>query len=591
MQIIPSPTQPVPFIPDNAPFSAEQRAWLNGFLAGIYSNTPGSAQAPATPITLLWGSQTGTCETLSRKTAKFLKQRGFEPNISDLSEYNVDTLVDEELLLLLTSTYGDGEAPDNAKAFYKYIHSDEAFELSKVKFAVFALGDRNYTHFCKAGIDLDKRLAVLGAKRLVARVDSDTDYEENFGKWLEAVAEALNPFRAKEPDALSSSVSGLLDEEEEQEPTYSRKNPYRAQVVQCRSLNGEGSSKDVRHVEIDLGDSGMTYEAGDAIGVFPKNCLELVDELIAKLRLNPLEKVSHAGYSGSLRELLVERFDINKLSRPLIAAYQAHVRSDELEQLLQDENSEQLKAFLEGHHLIDLIVQIPPHFKEAEALLKILPVMQPRLYSISSSPKSEPRKVTITVGTVRYDLMGRIRKGVASTFLAERLPEDGSVEVFFHQNKNFRLPEDDTARVIMVGPGTGIAPFRAFLQERESRKASGPNWLFFGDQRSRTDFLYADQLKDWQEKGLISRLSTAFSRDQIEKIYVQDRMLEAGSELFYWLEKGAYFYVCGDASRMAKDVEKALLRIICEQGTRSETEAESYLENLKKQKRYQRDVY
>ena len=586
MQTIPNPPQPVPFIPENAPFSEEQRAWLNGFLAGIFSTTPGETQAPATPVTLLWGSQTGTCETLSRKTAKALKKQGFDPKVVDLSEYEVSELANEKLVVLLTSTYGDGEAPDNAKAFYDYLHSDQAMELSKVNYAVLALGDTSYTHFCKAGVDMDTRLKVLGAKPLLERVDCDTDYDEPFGQWLKDLHKALTPFKSE----LASLVQPL-DDKEDEEPTYTKKNPYRASVTECYTLNGEGSSKDVRHVEIDLGDSGLSYEAGDAIGVYPQNCEELVDELIEKLGLNPDEPVTHGGVNSSFREALISRFNINKLSRPMIAAYQAYAKSDLLAELLEDRNSEQLKYFVETNHLIDLLDTVSTNFETADEFLKVLPLLQPRLYSISSSPKHDPRKVTITVGTVRYEMKGRPRKGVASTFLAERLPEDRGVEVFLHYNKDFRLPDNDDLPVIMVGPGTGIAPFRAFLQEREARDARGQNWLFFGDQHSSTDFLYADQLRKWQEKGVLNKLTTAFSRDQNEKIYVQHRMMEASEELYKWLEDGAYFYVCGDASRMAKDVDDALVAILRECADLDESAAIEYVENLKKQKRYQRDVY
>lgn len=581
-----APTTTAPFIPDNAPFSDAQRAWLNGFLAGMFSEAPSTGGAAATtPITILWGSQTGTSEMLARKTAKCLKKKGFAPKIMDLSDFDGSELGKEKLALIITSTYGDGEAPDNAKAFHDYLHSENANELSGVNYAVLALGDSNYEKFCKAGIEIDERMKVLGAHRLVDRVECNIDYEDAFDGWLNVLNEALQPFKSDSGDDVST------EDEDEEDPEFDKKHPYRAKVTACEKLNTNDSSKDVRHVTIDLGESSLKYEAGDAVGIYPINCEELVDEIIAHTHLDGSQTVSHGGTNMSLKEALTAKFDINKISRPLIAAYQHHAQSTELAELLEDSRSEELKKYVVNHHFIDLLETFPCNFESGDRLLKVLPMLQPRLYSISSSPKPNPKWVSITVGTVRYHMNGRARKGVASTFLAERLPADGAVEVFFHHNKTFRLPVDDSLPVIMVGPGTGIAPFRAFLQEREARGAEGQNWLFFGDQHSQSDFLYAEQIRDWQQSGLLNRLSTAFSRDQKEKIYVQHRMIEEATSLYKWLEQGGYFYVCGDASRMAKDVDDALHKAISIASGMNEEAATAYVENLKKEKRYLRDVY
>ena len=576
-------TATIPFIPENAPFSQEQRSFLNGLLAGLFSGAEGPS-APSTPISIFWGSQTGTSETLARKTAKQLKKNGFEPKIVDLGELEGSALGEEELAIIITSTYGDGEPPDNAKTFYDYLHSDDALELSKVNYAVLALGDTNYEKFCKAGVDIDERMKYLGAKRLIDRVDCDTDYDDAFDGWLSALQESLTPFKAE-------GAAGTDEEDEEEEPKFNKKNPYTAKVTVCEKLNGADSAKDVRHITFDLGDSGLNYQAGDAIGVYPINCESLVDTILERTTLDADELVHHAGVDMTLKQALMEKFDINKLSRPVLAAYQHLVDSAELAELLLDDNKEQFSNYINSNHFIDLIEEFSHDFTSGDELLKLLPLLQPRLYSISSSPKVNPKEVSVTVGTIRYEMKGRSRKGVASTFLADRLPEDKAVNVFFHHNNKFRLPEDDDLPVIMVGPGTGIAPFRAFLQEREAREAAGDNWLFFGDQHSKTDFLYSDLLGSWQKKGLLNRLSTAFSRDQKEKIYVQTRMIEEAEALFEWLEKGAYFYVCGDASRMAKDVDDALHKVIETCGNLSTEEAAEYVNRLKKEKRYQRDVY
>jgi len=569
----------VPYIPDNAPFSPEQRAWLNGFFAGMFSRGPGGgtqttavAATPAlTPLTILFGSQTGTAESLAKKAAKEAGKRNFAATVLDMAQTDLVKLAGEKNVLVITSTYGDGEPPDNAKALHAALAAG-GVSLAGVRFSVCGLGDTNYTQFCQCAKDFDARLEKAGATRVSARVECDLDYEAKFNAWL---GEALGAFALGGESGVGGSelrVSGSESEAKAETASgFSRQRPYSALLLTSRTLNGAGSAKQVNHVEFDLGDSGLVYEAGDALGVYAHNCPELVNELLAVLGCDGEEAVpAPDGSSIPLRRALTEFYDLGKPS---------------------DELRERFGGVV-AHHVVDALaggvgVKIAP----AE-FVKTLKKLQPRLYSISSSPKAHPGQVHLTVGAVRYEKDGRPRKGVCSTFLADRAQAGVTrVGVFVHSNKAFRPPANPDAPMIMVGPGTGIAPFRAFLEERRATGAKGKNWLFFGDQRAATDFLYREELDAMRRDGVLTRLDTAFSRDQAEKIYVQQRMLENAQELFAWLEGGAHFYVCGDASRMAKDVDAALHQVIERAGGKSKEQAAEYVEKLKAAKRYARDVY
>jgi sulfite reductase (NADPH) flavoprotein alpha-component len=564
---------PVPLIPDTAPFSPEQRAWLNGFLAGVFSRAPvGSNVGGVTPprealqpLTILFGSQSGSAENLAKKTAKEAGKRGFAPMVLDMAQATPASLAAEKNLLLITSTFGDGEPPDNAKALHAALADPAAPDLTQLRYSVCALGDTNYSLFCQCGKDFDARLEKLGATRLTPRVDCDLDYEKPYAQWLDATLAALSSEVGRVIPNAPSAPSPSTDTE----PTFSKQNPFPAPVLTVRTLNAPDSAKEVNHVELSLGQSGLTYAAGDALGVFPHNCPALVAEVLAALGCDGEESVpAPDGSSTNLRHALTAHYDLGKPSADLLA----------------------LCATPAAHHVIDALHAATAKPTSA-ALIPALKKIQPRLYSISSSPKAAPGQVHLTVGAVRYDHAGRPRKGVCSTFLAERALTHGTVGVFVHANQAFRPPASGDTPMIMVGPGTGIAPFRAFLTERAATGAKGKNWLFFGDQRAATDFLYRDELTALQQSGCLTRLDLAFSRDQPEKIYVQQRMLEAAAELWSWLEAGAHFYVCGDASRMAKDVDAALHTVIERAGQKSPAEAAAYVAALKTAKRYQRDVY
>lgn len=566
-----------PFIPDSAPFSVEQRAWLNGFLAGMFSSQEGgqgTVVTEAKPVSILWGSQTGNSEGLARKISKTLGGNGFAPTVYDMDDYDVSKLGDESLLLIVTSTFGDGEPPDNAAALHAFLHSEEAPRLENLNYSVLGLGDSNYPEFCKCAIDFDTRLKALGATAIVERVDCDVDYDDDFDSWLKSVEEAAGAVASESTDDTNVS----------QEPEYGKKNPFPAKLIKNYNLNGEDSAKETRHVEISLEGSGLSYEPGDALAVMPVNDAGYVDDFLKAAGFSGEEEVG----GKPLRQLLIEDYDVTNLTLKGLKAYAELSGCEKLAGLASD--TEAFKEFAWGRQFIDLLLESPVEFESPEALLGLLGKLGARLYSISSSPKAHENEVHVTVGVVRYDAHGRARKGVCSNFLAEHDGES-PVRIYFHPSKTFKLPQDPNVPVIMVGPGTGIAPFRAFLEERAGVGGEGKNWLFFGDQHAASDFLYEEQLSEFQSTGVLDKLDTAFSRDQAEKVYVQDRMREKGAELYEWLEAGAHFYVCGDASRMAKDVDTALHQVIETHGGKSQEEAAAYVETIKKSKRYLRDVY
>jgi sulfite reductase (NADPH) flavoprotein alpha-component len=593
--------QTLPFIPENAPFTPEQRLWLNGYLAGLYSDAskqlPGpslSVPEPAKPLLILYGSQTGTAEALAKKVGTAAKKSSFIPRVLGMDQFAQLDWAKEENLLVITSTYGDGEPPDNASGFWSYLSGDAAPKLAQLRYSVLALGDSNYEAFCQFGKLCDQRLEELGAQRIHARVDCDVDYDATAAAWTEGVLASLQSNTAPaEPMALTAGdrASTVATEAQLVPSGYSRKRPFPARLLVNRLLNAPGSAKEVRHYEIALDSSALSYETGDALGVIPSNCPELVAEVIAALGCDGEEAVASAdGTETSLRLALTQIYDICRPSNELLAAAAARSSDELLGTLLDPRKSAELKQYLQGREVIDLLHSLRTPLPPAE-FVTLLRKLQPRLYSISSSLKAFPDQVHLTVGTVRYDSHGRRRKGICSTFLAERCDSAMPLPVFVQTSHGFRLPQDPETPVIMVGPGTGIAPFRAFLHERRAVGAKGRNWLFFGDQRRATDYLYEEELEEMRRDGHLSRLDLAFSRDQEEKIYVQHRMLAAAGELWQWLEEGAHFYVCGDASRMAKDVDAAL-HTACEKGGGLSVEnAAAYVQKLKSEKRYQRDVY
>jgi sulfite reductase (NADPH) flavoprotein alpha-component len=631
----------IPVLPESAPFTPEQRAYLNGFFAGLFSRaTPSEISnfksqipeaRPLTPLTILFGSQTGNAERLAKRLAKEAGQRGFAPTVHEMAKYPTAQLTGEKCLLVVTSTYGEGEPPDNAKAFWEWLAGDAATRFAQTRFSVCALGDSNYPNFCAFGKAVDARMEKLGGTRVHPRMDCDVDYEEPFQKWLAGALAALNASVSGGSDASFSLTPALSPREREKSiqssgegklgessvlveiprgrPSLyplpngegqgegqgsvrpSKWHPFPARLLTNRRLNGPGSAKDVRHFEIALHGSSLHYEVGDALGVWPQNDPRLVEEMLAALNAQGDEAVPGPnGASISLRDALMSHYEITRLAKPLLEAFAARTGDEALKRITSSTANGELTQFLWGREIIDLLLAHPAvRFTPAE-FVGLLRKLQPRLYSISSSPKAHPGEVHLTVSALRYESLGRGRQGVCSTFLADRVGPEASVPVFVQSNPAFRPPGPD-APLIMVGPGTGIAPFRAFLEERRAIGAKGRNWLFFGDQKSTTDFLYREEIEAFQRDGLLTRLDLGWSRDQAEKVYVQHRMLEHAAEFFAWLEAGAHFYVCGDAARMAKDVDAALRQVIQTAGGKSAEKAVAYVATLKKERRYQRDVY
>ena len=571
-------------VPEDAPFTAEQRVWLSGFLSEMLSGTAGGVSeqdGPALPVTILVGSQTGNAEGCAKKMAKELNGGRFETEVVDMGQYDSGRLAGEKNLLIITSTYGDGEPPDNAADLYEFIHSDKAPEMKGVRYSVLSLGDTEYPDFCKCGIDFDNRLEALGAERFYERVDCDVDYDEPFAAWRKGIVESLGGAQ------LATTPAAV----EEEVVPYGKKNPFPSPILRNYNLNGAGAEKETHHVELSLEGSGMEYVVGDALGVCPVNPEEQVDEILNSLPFNTNEEVPlPGGGEASLREALTTSYDIRSLTPKLLQAWQERSGSPFLRSVVETQDRKVMNEFCWGRELIDLVTEYPADFSDGEEFLTVLKKLQPRLYSISSSPNAHPGEVHLTIAIVRYHSHGRQRGGVCSTFLADRSEglQPGS---FVHHNKAFRLVEDDNAPIIMVGPGTGVAPFRAFLEERRVRGATGKNWLLFGNPYRKTDFLYEEEFIQMQKEGVLSRLDLAFSRDQEQKIYVQHRMEEEGALMWEWLEGGACFYVCGDASRMAKDVDASLHRVVEKHGGKSEDEARDYVKAMKKERRYQRDVY
>ncbi|HVU37553.1 MAG TPA: sulfite reductase subunit alpha [Opitutales bacterium] len=577
-----NPPPLVPYIPDNAPFSTEQRAWLNGLLAGMFSRTgaaPAAAPAarPMSPLTILFGSQTGTAEGLAKRAAKEAGKRGFAPTVLDMAQTSATKLAAEKNLLIITSTYGEGEPPDNAKALHAALHAEGAPLFAGVRYSVCALGDRNYAQFCQCGRDFDQLLHKLGATRALPHAECDVDYEEMFLKWLDASLGALGqnaavPAAPAPAESTETSAEGLSG--------YSRQNPFPAPVLAVRRLSGAGSAKEVNHVEFSLEDSGLLYDVGDALGVYPQNCPELVAAVLAALQCDGEEAVPTPEGELPLRAALLKHFDLGKPAPDLLKQFTTVAAGSAV--------TSGQGNFLD---VLDVLQAHPGRTLPPLDFVRALRKLQPRLYSIASSPAAHLGQVHLTVGAVRYESAGRPRKGVCSTFLAERAHSHGRVGVFVHRNKAFKPPVEGARAMIMVGPGTGIAPFRAFLHERRVTGATGKNWLFFGDQHAAHDYLYRDELEGFHRDGALHRLDTAFSRDQEQKIYVQHRLRDQAAEIFRWLEEGAHFYVCGDAARMAKDVDAALREIVQTEGKLSDDAAGAYLDRLRAEKRYARDVY
>lgn len=610
--------------------SAEQQLWLSGYLYGLAAaghssikvNGAANGIPRATPtrpstengaqkqLTILYGSQTGNSRKVASRMAEHFQETGWKLTLTDLNDYPVKSLSSEKVVLLVVSTQGEGEPPVSAEEFHRGLLGPRAPQLTGLQYAVCALGDRAYLNFCQTGRELDERLAALGATRLTERVECDVDFEAAAEAWMAQVVDRLGPYWS---DDRGLSDKGALRSDDprssdrynhngqaahfkpavETEPAYSRKNPYPATILEKIQLHGRGSAKETWHLELSLAGADFDYEPGDALGIYPENSDSAVREVLYAAMLNGSKKLIFNEKENTLRYILRSELELNILSRDVLERYAAWTKSTRLNALLQDQ--EALKTYLWGRGVADLFREFPAALSEA-TLLTILRPLQPRLYSIASSLSAHPEEAHLTVAALRYDFLNRPRQGTASAFLADRVQAGDEVRVFLERNEYFKLPADPGASIIMVGPGTGIAPFRAFVQERAEARAGttrppGKNWLFFGNPHFDTDFLYQKEWLQQLKRGTLDRLDVAFSRDQPEKVYVQHRLLERSRLIYERLEEGAYFYVCGDKARMAPDVRAALLALIEKESGKGAEYATEYVQRLKKERRFLEDVY
>jgi sulfite reductase (NADPH) flavoprotein alpha-component len=618
----------------------EQMLWLSGYLAGLRGGPSIAAPAADSPaatasvsaatstiiatpkaaatlavdrdVTILFGSQTGNSHHLAADMKKRLEEKDFKVTVSDMSDFRTNNLKKVKQLLIVVSTYGEGDPPDKAVLFHEFVHSKRAPRLDGMRYSVLSLGDQLYDHFCKTGKDFDLRLAELGATRIHPRIDCDVDFDEPAKTWMNGVLSALTgaaaaetvvmpePLETADLDDRVSAGGQVLSAVSEggaataaatiAAPAFTRMNPFTAEVLENINLNGRGSDKETRHLKLSLDGSGLAFEPGDSLGIYPHNDPELVDEIIGQMAWNPEEPVAAGKLEVPLRDALIKHYEITLLSKQLLK--QTSVFStDGLQDLVQSDAAEKLKAYTRGRDVLDLVRDFSIKEVPAREFVPMLRKLPARLYSIASSHRANEGEVDLCIAALRYEAHNRERLGTCSIHCAERIDLGDTLQVFVHSNPNFRLPADPDTPVIMVGPGTGVAPFRAFIEEREETGSGGKTWLFFGDRRFRTDFLYQVEWLRWLKLGVLTRLDVAFSRDQGAKVYVQHRMAEKSREIYDWLQEGAHFYVCGSVSPMAADVHAMLLTIIQDEGGKTAEEAAAYVKSLREQGRYQRDVY
>ncbi|MCM3596100.1 assimilatory sulfite reductase (NADPH) flavoprotein subunit [Metabacillus idriensis] len=579
--------------------SETQKIWLTGYLTAVQSQelqtapeTQSSAQsseaAVSKEVTILYGSQTGNAQALAENAGKTLSEHGLKVTISSMNDFKPNQLKKVKNLLIVVSTHGEGTPPDNALSFHEFLHGRRAPKLDDISFSVLSLGDSSYEFFCQTGKDFDQKLEDLGGTRIHPRSDCDLDYDDQAAEWLQGV---LGSLKTEQGGSQESSVQ--TSSLQVTESVYSRTNPFRAEVLENLNLNGRGSNKETHHLELSLEESGLSFEPGDSLGVYPENDPALADLLIQEMNWDANQEitVNKNGDVLPLKQALISHYEITVLTKPLLEQAAKFSSNTELQGLTLPEQKEKLKEYIEGRDLLDLVRDFGPWNVSAEEFVSILRKMPARLYSIASSLSANPDEVHLTIGAVRYETHGRKRSGVCSILCAERLQPGDTLPVYIQRNQNFKLPQNPDTPIIMVGPGTGIAPFRSFIQEREETGAEGKSWLFFGDQHFVTDFLYQTEWQKWLENEVLTRMDVAFSRDTNEKVYVQHRMLEQSKELFKWIQEGAVVYICGDEKNMAHDVHNTLLEIIENEGGMSREKAEEYLADMQQQKRYQRDVY
>ncbi|AEP28963.1 assimilatory sulfite reductase (NADPH) flavoprotein subunit [Brumicola nitratireducens] len=576
--------------------NSNQLIWASGFLAGlagaanalpIPASSQTTEQASLQPtLTILYGSQTGNSKGVANSYKASALEQGYKANVVSMSDYKPRQLKNETHLVVIVSTHGEGDAPDDAVELYEFLASKKAPKLPNLKFAVVGLGDTSYEFFCQTGKDFESRLLALGATALVERLDCDVDYESVVADWTVSLnaklKDELKPVVTEQVINLTPAANAVA------ESLYNKKNPFAASLSESLKITARDSVKDIRHIEVSLEGSGIVYKPGDALGVWFSNDEAMVQRILAATSTNAEDKVLIAETEFTLLDALLNKLELTLSYPGFVKKYQAQTAHQELAELMEDKAA--LREYLSVSQIVDITEKFPAKIS-AQELVDALRPITPRLYSIASSQAEVEDEVHLTVAHIEYEANGFTHQGGASGFLSTRLKEGDKLNVYVENNDNFRLPSDPNTPIIMIGPGTGIAPFRAFMQERDAVEAEGKNWLFFGNPNFTQDFLYQTEWQGYLKSGLLSKISLAFSRDQANKIYVQDRLKENGKEVFDWLEQGAHFYICGDALRMAKDVETTLLDLVAEHGNKTTAEAKEYVTNLRKSKRYQKDVY
>ena len=597
------PFDPAALDQQSADLSPPQLLWLSGYFYGRYAGAGSSvvadggaaavaaapvAAAVVPPITILYGSQTGNCKKVAQLAAEAAAAQGLTAAVRDMNDYAPRQLAQERRLLVIVSTQGEGEPPIAAEELHRFLLGKRAPQLPDLQYAVLALGDQSYLQYCQTGREFDERLAELGGHRLLDRVDVDVAFLPPAKQWIEDV---LGKLTAETGAATTAAVTGepaAAVVATPAAPAYSHDQPYEARILESIQLNGRGSTKETYHLELDLAGAGLHYQPGDALAVVPVNDAELIAHVLTAARLRDTDPVQLDGRTVPLAAALTAGRELSVLTRDVLERYAAHAPHDELRELLADK--QRLAPYLYGRDVADLLADYPAELS-AQNLLDTLRPLPGRAYSIASSLLAHPDEVHLTVGAVRYEAFGRRKQGACSTFLADRVQVDDAVRVYVEANEYFKLPTDGATDIIMVGAGTGVAPFRAFVEERVALGATGRNWLLFGNPHFTTDFLYQTEWQQHLKKGGLSKLSLAFSRDQAEKLYVQHRLLENSRQVFDWLENGASFYVCGDKARLGNALQLALAEVVMRESGRDQEAATDYVRALRKQRRYLEDVY
>ncbi|MDF7798945.1 assimilatory sulfite reductase (NADPH) flavoprotein subunit [Pontiellaceae bacterium B1224] len=575
--------------------SSSQLAWVGGYFTGLSAQSSGQAMSVGAPagdsdnvLTILYGSQTGHSRSVAEELKEAAQEAGIPVELFSMGKFKEKNLKKLKYVAIVISTQGEGDPPDDALALVEFLHSTKAPKLKDFKFCVLGLGDSSYQFFGKTGKDFDNRLEELGGERVLDRMDLDVDFDDEAEAWIPKAVETMKALIPEGAAPGAAPAFGSFGTVATPVAHYSRKKPLKTRLLTCQKITGRNSEKDIRHIEIDLEESGLNYLPGDSLGVWFKNDEELVNDLLSLLKLDAEATVHVHDEPRSVKEALTETFELTLLHPAFVTDYAELIDHDELRAIAAE--TESLHDYVDTRQIIDVVREYPGSV-EAEAFIGLLRKLTPRLYSIASSQAEVEEEVHLTLGVVEYEAHGHYHLGGASGYLGHRLKEGEDVLIYVESNDNFRLPEDGSKPVIMIGPGTGIAPFRAFVQERAAQEASGDNWLFFGNPHFTEDFLYQTEWQDFLADGVLNKIDLAFSRDQENKVYVQHRIAEQANEIWNWIQRGAHIYVCGDESRMARDVHQALLDVVVEKGGYSTEEAEDYLVQLRKDGRYQKDVY